>query len=133
MLSNSIVGEYASAVFASICIENNGYVAQSTLEIEYDSEEQRIPPAIRIRAKLELLRLDIQINRILCNNSFIKYVKRLKEIDKGYTYSTYISIFTKQINYSDYNNLKEILNLTKHNTLENCYKKISQKASELNA
>ena len=76
---------YTSTVFTGLRIENNRYITQSTLVIEYNRERQMKPEATYIRARLDVLILDTYTNQNLNNNFFKECVRRLKELNGGYT------------------------------------------------
>lgn len=85
--------------------------------MEYDGEGQSIPEVNRDRTELNALRLDTPTNGALHNNSFKERMRRLDELNKFNTESAYIDEYIKNIDYLDYESLKEILKSSKCNSL----------------
>ena len=131
MLQTSIVGGNASATFVGKGIDHDRHLAWATLIIECDGRGQSVPEAHKIRAELDGLRLDTMSNGQTCNNEFKECVSRLQDFKEANSESVCIEKYLAHVTHPDYDQWKEMLKSTDDNSLENCYKKVSRKATEV--
>ena len=131
MLQNSIAGGNASAAFVGKGIDYDGHLAWATLVIGCDGRGQRVPEAQRIREELDGLRLDTRSNGQMHDNKFKECVRRLQELKEVNSESAHIEKYLVHVTHPEYELLKETLKSTDNNSLENCYRKVSRKATEV--